>query len=104
MFATPTGAMTRDIDGTAGADHLTGDPPSDLILGWRGSDVLRGRAGDDRLVGDRGHLLKGGPGRDSYVCGTGFDVVVSDFSRHPDENAGAGCGTVVSEVAAREDR
>lgn len=99
VFATPTGAMTRDIDGTAGADHLTGTPTSDLIFGLEGSDVLRGRAGDDRLVGGPGDdLLKGGPGRDTYVCGTGFDVVVSDYPRRPDEHVGAGCEAVIFEV------
>ncbi len=99
MLATPTGAMTRDIDGTSDADHLSGTAGSDLIFGLEGPDVLRGRAGDDRLVGGPGDdLLRGGPGRDAYVCGTGFDVVVSDLSRHPDEHVGAGCEAVIFEV------
>jgi Ca2+-binding RTX toxin-like protein len=98
VVATPTAAMTRDIDGTAGADHLSGTTGSDLIFGLEGPDVLRGRAGEDRLVGGPGDdLLKGGPGRDAYICGSGFDVVVSDFSRHPDEHAGAGCEAVIFE-------
>ena len=97
-FATPSGAMTREIDGTAGADHLSGTTGSDLILGLEGPDVLRGRAGDDRLVGGPGDdLLRGGPGRDAYVCGTGFDVVISDLTRHPDEHAGDGCEAVIFE-------
>ena len=42
-------------------------------------------------------MLKGGPGRDTYICGTGVDVVISDFFRHPDELVGDGCEAVIFE-------
>ena len=40
-------------------------------------------------------LLKGEPGRDTYVCGAGEDVVVVDLNP---ERAGAGCDAVIFDI------
>jgi Ca2+-binding RTX toxin-like protein len=94
----PAIAALRQIDGSSGADRIVGSRADDVIFGLEGDDVLRGKAGEDRLVAGPGDdLVKGGPGRDTYICGRGFDVVVSDFSRHPDEHAGSGCEAVIFE-------
>jgi Ca2+-binding RTX toxin-like protein len=99
LSASPIGAMTERIHGTAGGDRLIGTSGADLILGLGGDDDLRAKAGEDRLVGGPGDdLLNGGPDRDTYVCGPGFDVVVSDYPRHPDEHVGEGCEAVIFEA------
>lgn len=74
------------LSGGAGADRLLGGAGADTLLGGAGADhltsgtarsQLRGGAGNDTLVariGDSGHDLWGGAGRDSFVF-TGADAV-----------------------------
>src|SRR5882757_733852 len=55
------------INGTNGADILTGGSGNDTISGGNGNDTLLGEAGND--------TLSGGNGNDSLLGGTGNDVV-----------------------------
>lgn len=74
------------IDGTNGADDLTGGGQDDVIFGNGGNDVLRGNGGQDQLYGGTGDdvlrggpgddRLQGGPGSDTYIGGDGADRYV----------------------------
>ncbi len=58
------------VDGTDGADTLSGTPVDETIRGLGGDDFIDGGAGNDRL--------EGGPGADSYAFdyGMGWDEIV----------------------------
>ena len=74
----------KAIEGTAGADTLTGGPNIDLADGGAGNDILRGLTGDDFLIGGTGDdtlngafgadTLSGGPGNDTLIGSVGDDV------------------------------
>ena len=74
------------IEGSAGADTLTGGILSDTIHGGGGNDVLSGDAGDDVIEGGDGDdwlidgsgndLLDGGPGNDKLVAIEGNDTLL----------------------------
>ena len=53
------------LDGTAGADTLTGGAGDDILRGRKGADLLDGGAGADRLRGDGG--------RDTFVFSSAND-------------------------------
>ncbi|MGH7895610.1 MAG: calcium-binding protein, partial [Candidatus Binatia bacterium] len=78
-------AQGFDIQGTAGADLLTGTNLVDRISGGEGADILEAGAGDDTLEGGAGDdVLKGGAGNDVYRFAPGFGRDVID-----NEDAGA---------------
>ena len=58
------------IDGTPGADTLTGGSTDDTLNGFAGNDTLDGRAGID--------TLNGGDGDDTLIGGAGADVLNGD--------------------------
>lgn len=62
--------MTTLIEGTAGAETLTGTTRGDLILGYGGNDRLNGLAGDD--------TLDGGSGANQIDAGDGNDLILVD--------------------------
>ena len=63
------------LDGTAGADALSGGDGHDTLRGKDGNDTLDGGARNDRLDGGNGNdLLRGGLGADTLVRGSGSDV------------------------------
>jgi type 1 glutamine amidotransferase len=71
------------VRGDRGRDRLDGGGRHDRLLGGLGADTLVGGRGRDRLFARDGF-------RDLLVCGTGFDVVVSDRL----DRVGASCEVV----------
>ncbi len=70
------------INGTVGADQLTGGAGLDSISGGAGNDVLTGLGGNDTLLGGAGNdTLAGGVGADQLDGGDGFDT--ADYSVAP---------------------
>lgn len=58
------------LEGTQGADSLTGGAGNDVLLGYGGDDFLFGGAGDDLLYGGTGQdRLFGGAGEDHLYAG-----------------------------------
>ena len=67
------------VEGTAGADDLTGKGGDDYVLSGDGDDVIDGGAGNDFLYGDVGNdTLRGGDGADSLIGGEGSDLLYGD--------------------------
>lgn len=65
-----------DLQGTDGANALTGGAGDDVIYGFGGNDTLKGGAGDDVLAGHSGNdLLQGGDGEDYLLGGSGNDTL-----------------------------
>lgn len=72
------GAATA-IDGTTGADTLTGSARADTINGLDGNDSITGGLGDDTIYGDGGNdTIDGGAGTDVMYGGAGADVFILD--------------------------
>jgi Ca2+-binding RTX toxin-like protein len=69
-----TGTRLRDlIAGLGGDDTLSGGRENDILQGGLGNDTLRGGSYDDRLLGDAGDdILDGGSGND-HVSGADGD-------------------------------
>jgi len=64
-----------DIEGTPGADTLTGGASEDEISGFAGHDTLDGGASLDKIYGGADNdVLQGGAGADLVDGGTGNDV------------------------------
>lgn len=73
-------SSTEAINGTNGADLLTGTSGDDLINGLGNSDVLRGFAGLDTLNGNEGNdNLQGGFNRDVLNGDSGNDLFIGGF-------------------------
>jgi Ca2+-binding RTX toxin-like protein len=76
------------INGTNGADNLTGTSGNDVISGGNGNDILSGGAGNDVLSGGNGNdtllggagidVLSGGNGNDVLLGGAGVDTLSGD--------------------------
>lgn len=65
------------LEGTSGADELTGSRSGDTLRGWAGNDSLDGGEGDDLLDGGLGNdRLAGGRGDDTYLVDSNSDQVV----------------------------
>jgi Ca2+-binding RTX toxin-like protein len=65
-----------NLDGSNGADELTGTPGDDRLNGGNGRDTLTGLAGNDTLSGDNGNdILDGGAGVDQLTGGLGDDTL-----------------------------
>ncbi|HSV72020.1 MAG TPA: calcium-binding protein [Methylibium sp.] len=64
------------LNGTAGADTLTGGAPDDQIFGLGGNDSLSGGGGNDSIDGgDANDTLVGGDGNDTLIGGAGYDTL-----------------------------
>ncbi|GKS69222.1 hypothetical protein W03_12260 [Nitrosomonas sp. PY1] len=73
------------LQGTSGADTLTGFATDDTISGLGGNDMIFGAAGNDTLSGDAGNdnlygeegndILNGGDGQDNVYGGNGNDTL-----------------------------
>jgi 5'-nucleotidase len=64
------------IQGTNGANVLTGTSGSDVIMGLGGNDVIRGGNGDDVICGGPGNdVISGDNGADILLGGFGDDVL-----------------------------
>ena len=64
------------INGTEGADNLSGGDESDFIQGLDGNDTLLGNGDKDNLLGGSGNdVLTSGDGDDLLQGGDGFDVL-----------------------------
>ncbi len=73
----------ENLNGSAHADHFTGDDGDNWAWGGGGDDTLRGGAGNDYLNGGDGEdLLIGGEGVDTFVFGNGDRV--TDFQNSSD--------------------
>ncbi|KQV56489.1 MULTISPECIES: hypothetical protein [unclassified Caulobacter] len=65
-----------ELQGTQGADTLTGGAENDTLYGYAGNDILKGGAGDDVLAGNEGaDTLQGGDGDDYLLGGPGNDTL-----------------------------
>ncbi len=65
-----------ELQGTQGADTLTGGADNDTLYGYAGNDILKGGAGDDVLAGNEGaDTLQGGDGDDYLLGGPGNDTL-----------------------------
>jgi len=65
-----------NLEGSNGADELTGTPGNDRLNGGNGRDTLTGLAGNDTLSGDNGSdILDGGAGVDQLTGGLGDDIL-----------------------------
>ena len=79
----PTGPERVRLDGTSGADNLTGNingalifagAGNDTAVGGNGNDAIRGEDGDDYLRGFKGNdAIKGGAGNDNIRGDEGDD-------------------------------
>ncbi|SDX26766.1 calcium-binding protein, partial [Nitrosomonas communis] len=75
----------KTLQGTSGADNLTGFASNDTIDGLEGNDSLNGAAGNDILLGGMGNdtlsgsdgndVLEGGDGSDMLYGGSGDDTL-----------------------------
>lgn len=75
--AIPPGGLT--VDGTDGADSLSGSALNDRLYGRAGNDQLNGLGGNDVLDGGSGDdTLSGGEGNDLLGGGEGNDLLIDD--------------------------
>ena len=76
------------ILGTARSERLMGTHGDDEIYGRAGRDVIFGKKGDDLLdpglPGRKPDVLKGGPGRDTFVVRANSMVMINDFNVNND--------------------
>ena len=96
-----------DINGSTGADLLTGTAASERMFGLAGDDTLDASAGNDSLDGGDGNdSLSGGDGNDTIATGTGQDFVDggagNDFIYGVGSNAASG-GSVIDTDANQGD-
>jgi Ca2+-binding RTX toxin-like protein len=114
------GRCARPLNGTGGANVLTGSPFGDRILGGAGNDRLSGGGGDDCLSGQGGgdrlsggagnDVLSGGGGDDRLSAGPGTDTLDGGPGRDVIDVRGGGrdvvsCGAGRDRVKAdRKDR
>lgn len=72
------------VNGTTGADNLSGWNHADLMFGGAGADTLGGNNGNDELTGGTGvDSLVGGNGADTYIWaqGDGNDMINDNVSQ-----------------------
>ena len=91
--------VTNEIQGSVGADTVTGTNANDAIQGFSGNDTLNGGAGSDIIKGGAGNdsidggadndQLYGGDGNDTILGGTGNDLIAGDAG---DDNLQGGDG------------
>ena len=87
-----TDPQRLDIQGTQGADTLTGTEVPDQIYAYGGDDLVSGLGGDDYInAGDGDDRLFGGEGDDTLLGGNGSDVIDGgggdDFFNQAADNA-----------------
>ncbi|WP_225768420.1 calcium-binding protein [Inquilinus sp. Marseille-Q2685] len=84
--------MTQTLNGTAGADTLTGTDPGNAA-NPDGIDIINGGAGNDTLSGLGGNdTISGGAGADAMNGGAGIDTLTY-------ANATAGVGVALNTIA-----
>ena len=72
----PTPNNDLVIEGTIGADRLTGRRASQKLYGKEGNDVIRARGGNDQVFGGGGNdRLFGAAGNDRLMGGAGDDLL-----------------------------
>jgi len=77
-FIFASAPVGQEINGTSGADTLTGGLGDDTLNGAGGEDILSGDAGaDDLSGGDGADYLSGGAGDDNLFGGNGDDTLIS---------------------------
>lgn len=68
-----------DLNGNKGNDLIFGDLGNDKVRGGKGDDVVNGNKGNDRIFGDLGNdQLRGGKGNDWIFGGDGDDQIWGD--------------------------
>jgi Ca2+-binding RTX toxin-like protein len=95
--------MSMRIEGTAGADTLTGTGYEDHLYGLAGNDVVNAGAGADSIVGGLGaDTLTGGDGNDVYVFnrGDGRDTIYDSDSLDAINTLRFGAGVADTDVLA----
>lgn len=100
-------ALGFDIEGTSGADVLSGTNTTDRMTGQAGNDVLDGGAGDDTLTGGLGNdMVRGGAGDDAYVfhLGDGYDRIEDAAVIGAGNRIQFGAGIASSDLRYTEDR
>ena len=96
QFATALGG------GTSGHDHLNGTSGANVLSGGGGDDDLAGMAGRDTLDGGRGNdMIWGGSGNDRLHGGAGNDLLVGGFGADH-LNGGSGNDVLLSRSDAGE--
>ncbi|WP_298951471.1 calcium-binding protein [uncultured Methylobacterium sp.] len=112
--ASNTLALTRNSQGNANAEAVTGDSLRDYMMGYDGNDTLLGLGADDTLDGGAGRdsvdggigndLIYGSAGADTLIGGAGIDTlsylssvaaVTLDLAT-PGANTGDAAGDLVS--------
>ena len=68
----------EDLNGSRGADELSGASPVNILTGGPGADTIFGLGGNDRIRGGEGDdpELDGGPGNDTIEGQTGTDSLI----------------------------
>jgi Ca2+-binding RTX toxin-like protein len=96
VIGSPHGDMVK---GTNSEDVILGRGGDDLLYGQGGDDTIVGDspgvAGNDRLYGDAGDdTITGSVGIDTFVGGSGSDVLTSTSESHQSFRGGSGVDTV----------
>ncbi len=89
-----SGRVMGDVEGSFGADTLTGGSFRDVFLGGSGNDLLSGGAGNDRITG--------GTGRDRLTGGTGSDAFV--FEARQDSGTASAARDVIADFRRGQDK
>jgi Ca2+-binding RTX toxin-like protein len=87
----PTAPKGKTMNGSGGADRLTGTAFADVLNGRGGNDTLNGGKGNDRLDGGAGNdTVIGGPGLDRLFGGVANDIVRAQDKQRDVIDCGAG--------------
>jgi Ca2+-binding RTX toxin-like protein len=65
-----------NVNGTSGADTITGDALANILNGLGGNDTIDGADGNDTIDGGAGDdVLMGGAGNDRFIGSSGNDII-----------------------------
>ncbi|WP_430230772.1 calcium-binding protein, partial [Nitrosomonas communis] len=103
----------KTLQGTSGADNLTGFASNDTIDGLEGNDSLNGAAGNDTLLGGAGNdilsgsdgndVLEGSDGSDMLYGGAGDDTLRGGSGSNDSLTGDAGNDTYLFKIADGKD-
>ncbi|SFN07148.1 calcium-binding protein [Nitrosomonas communis] len=103
----------KALQGTTGADNLTGFATNDTMDGLEGNDSLNGAAGNDTLLGGAGNdtffgsdgndVLEGGDGTDTLYGGSGDDTLSGGAGANDSLTGDAGNDTYLFKIADGQD-